>query len=75
MTIDPACRGSGIGARFFMDGIGHVTACFPAIAAALLLVNTEWRSALEIYRKAGFSEVPVLADFFAAEGGPAAPGW
>jgi ribosomal-protein-alanine N-acetyltransferase len=74
MTVDPACRGTGIGERFFTNGIDYVTERFPTITSVLLLVNEEWRSALKIYRKAGFEEVAVLPDFFAAEGRAASRG-
>lgn len=68
MTIRPAFRGKGLGARLLAGGIAHVAAAFPQLTSAVLLVNETWGQARAIYEAAGFQEVVRFKRFFTPHG-------
>lgn len=64
MTVDPACRGQGLGQRVFVGSIERLAAAYPQLDSVLLLVNVHWRQARRIYAGDGFAEIARLPDFF-----------
>lgn len=66
MTIDPSCRGNGLGNRFFVQSIALLRARLPRLRSSLLLLSAEWISAHRIYMACGYSEIARLPDFFAS---------
>jgi [ribosomal protein S18]-alanine N-acetyltransferase len=70
ITVDPAYRGNGLGARLFRDCIERVGRQFPGINAVSLLVSESWGNARKIYLRSGFAEIARLREFFmSADGG------
>ena len=70
MTVDPACRGSGLGRRLFGQAINHLCGDFPALRQAVLIVNEHWAGARAIYADAGFAVTGCLEGFFQPQVGP-----
>jgi [ribosomal protein S18]-alanine N-acetyltransferase len=70
ITVDPAYRGNGLGARLFSDCIERVGLQFAGINSVSLLVSESWGNARKIYLRSGFAEMTRLRDFFmSADGG------
>lgn len=70
MTVDPALRGAGLGARLFNEGIALIRASAPGIETELLIVNEAWAEARRIYEAAGFTAYGVIGSFFPNPYGP-----
>lgn len=64
MTINPDCRGQGIGRELFTESLNYFTKNFPQIRSAILLVNEHWTSAKTIYEQSGFEPLMTLDNFF-----------
>ena len=69
MTLAPVVRGQGLGVVLLQACLDHVTAVFPQLESAVLLVNATWTPARRIYTGLGFMEIGCLAGFFEAEDG------
>lgn len=67
MTINPDCRGQGIGRELFTDSLNYFANNFPQIKSAILLVNEHWTSAKTIYELSGFKHLMTLDNFFGVE--------
>ena len=74
MTLDPALRGTGLGALLFDGGRGLVLRRAPGIERELLLVNESWAAARRIYARSGFAEGARLPGFFPGGKGEASQG-
>lgn len=70
-VIDPDCRGGGYGRLLFRSALARAWTNFPALRAALLLVNEGWIAARRIYAGEGFAEIARFPGFFAPARGPA----
>ena len=69
MLLAPVVRGQGLGVVLLQACLDHVTAVFPQLESAVLLVNATWTPARRIYTGLGFMEIGCLAGFFEAEDG------
>jgi ribosomal protein S18 acetylase RimI-like enzyme len=70
MTVAPSHRGAGRGRDLFRAGVDHLTARFPAVLQAVLIVNEHWAGARRLYEAEGFGEVARLSGFFRPTQGP-----
>lgn len=57
-------RGKGLGEKFFKNSLAALCAANPEIKKVVLLVDSEWQTALKIYEKLGFQKVFELKEFF-----------
>ncbi|WP_407429201.1 GNAT family N-acetyltransferase [Treponema sp.] len=57
-------RTKGLGEKFFKNSVAALCGSMKTIEKIVLLVNEEWKGALKIYEKFGFSEIFRLQDFF-----------
>lgn len=69
MSVLPERRGSGLGRFLFGSCVERLSAAFPGLEEAVLIVNETWTSARNIYAKEGFREISSLEGFFAPSGG------
>jgi ribosomal-protein-alanine N-acetyltransferase len=69
ITVDPALRGSGLGAWLFNEGIRRIHVAAPGLRDEMLIVNEEWTGAKRIYETAGFSMAGAIPGFFASASG------
>ena len=74
MTLDPALRGTGLGALLFDGGRRLILRRARGIERELLLVNEAWAAARRIYARSGFVEGARLAGFFPGGKGEAPQG-
>lgn len=57
-------RGKGLGEKFFVNSVAALCASLGSVKKIVLLVNSEWKSALRIYEKWGFVTILALKEFF-----------
>ena len=57
-------RGKGLGEKFFVNSVAALCASLGSVKKIVLLVNSEWKSALRIYEKWGFVTILTLKEFF-----------
>lgn len=69
MSVLPGRRGSGLGRYLFGSCVARLSAAFPGLEEAVLIVSEAWTSARSIYAKEGFREISSLEGFFAPSGG------
>lgn len=74
MTLDPALRGTGLGALLFDGGRRLILRRARGIERELLLVNESWAAARRIYARSGFAEGARLPGFFPGGEGKAPTG-
>jgi [ribosomal protein S18]-alanine N-acetyltransferase len=67
-------RGCGFGAGVFCNAVNWFCSHSTGIKTLLLLVNTEWKGALHIYRTYGFTEIRRIPCFFPAPQEPGSDG-
>jgi Acetyltransferases len=63
VAVDPAVRGNNIGRRLFEELLKMISGKYE-LKSSILIVNTEWENALEMYRKNGFEEIAQMPNFF-----------
>lgn len=57
-------QGRGLGKKFFKSSLEAFAGAFGNLEKFVVLVDGEWKAALEIYRSLGFSEVSRIPEFF-----------
>jgi len=57
-------RGKGLGEKFFVNSVAALASSMGGIKKILLLVDSEWKNAIKIYEKHGFSTIGCLENFF-----------
>jgi len=63
VAVDSAVRGKNIGKRLFEELLKTVSEKYK-LKSAVLIVNSEWKSAFEMYQKNGFEIVAEIPNFF-----------
>jgi Acetyltransferases len=63
IAVDPTVRGKNIGKRLFEELLKTVSEKY-RLKSAILIVNSEWKSAFEMYQKNGFEIVAEIPNFF-----------
>ena len=63
VAVDPAVRGKNIGKRLLEELLKTISEKYE-LKSSILIVNSEWKNAFEMYRKKGFEEVAQMPDFF-----------
>ena len=63
VAIDPAVRGKNIGRQLFEELLKTVSEKYK-LKSSILIVNRDWRSAFEMYRKNGFEIIAEIPNFF-----------
>jgi GNAT superfamily N-acetyltransferase len=69
MTIEPALRGTGLGAQLFREGRARVLNAAPQVRLELLIVHEYWVAARRLYAAEGFSVRAAIPDFFPGPAG------
>lgn len=67
IAVKSKYRGKGYGKKMFYDSTKTVLELYPHIKDIVLLVNSQWKSAIHIYKSYGFEQYGVLTDFFPTE--------
>jgi len=57
-------RGKGLGEKFFKNSVAALVSAMGGIKKVVVLVNSEWQSAIKIYNALGFEKVFTLEGFF-----------
>ena len=57
-------RGKGLGEKFFKNSVAALCSAMMNIKKVVVLVNSDWQSALKIYNAFGFEKVFTLEGFF-----------
>ena len=57
-------RSKGLGEKFFENSIAALVCSMKDIKKVVLLVDSEWETALKIYKKLGFSQLYKIEGFF-----------
>ena len=63
IAVNPTVRGGKVGKRLFTDLLENVSKEYK-LKSAILLVNSDWQNAYNMYRKEGFVTVDKIFDFF-----------
>lgn len=63
VAVNPAVRGGKIGKRLFTALLDRVSKEYN-LRSAILLVNSDWQNAYQMYRKEGFAVVDKIPNFF-----------
>lgn len=71
MVVDPATRGTGWGRRLFRESLAEMFGRHPRLRSAILIVNSEWTAARQIYRAEGFVDIGEIEGYFAPFAGGA----
>jgi len=66
LAVLPEFRGHNLGKLLFTELLDRAAKQF-ALQSSILLVNTQWQQASEMYARQGFVQVAVLQDFFTNE--------
>lgn len=64
MTLDPSCRGRGLGRTVLSAVMRQMAIDCPPLRSAILLVNERWPAARRIYDGLGFAPIANLHAFF-----------
>jgi ribosomal protein S18 acetylase RimI-like enzyme len=64
MTLDPSCRGLGLGRAVLSAVMRQMARESPSLRSAILLVNERWLAARRIYDSLGFVRIASLPAFF-----------
>ncbi|MBQ9205212.1 MAG: hypothetical protein IJ158_00685 [Treponema sp.] len=57
-------RGKKYGENFFKNSVAALCCAMPHIKKVVVLVNSEWQSAIKIYEKLQFQKIATLTEFF-----------
>lgn len=63
VAVNPAVRGGKIGKRLFTTLLDNISEKYN-LKSAILLVNSDWRNAYQMYQKEGFVTVDKIFNFF-----------
>lgn len=63
VAVNPAVRGGKIGKRLFTELLENVSKKYD-LKSAILLVNSDWQNAYQMYQKEGFTTVSKISEFF-----------
>ncbi len=75
LAVSPAHRGKAYGEALFGALLDAVTARYPGVRHAILLVGERWGGARAIYERAGFGTVAELKGFFGGRSVPPYDGY
>ena len=63
VAVDPAVRGKNVGKQLFEELLKTVLEKYK-LKSAILIVNSEWKNAFEMYKKSGFEIIAEIPNFF-----------
>ena len=63
VAVDPAVRGKNIGKQLFEELLKTILEKYE-LKSSILIVNSEWQNAFEMYKKSGFEAITEITDFF-----------